>query len=240
MSAPKKSSRLRRLWRRSDSSQPGQTSRSSTSEEQARTAEDSSLPHLTDLAESLPSPAGPSTPPTVTPTRSSDPHGLTPLHSPAGAPVADIIFIHGLGGSSRLTWCMGKNLDNFWPKRWLPHDVDLQHARIFTFGYDADFKSSAQSPSLGISDFAKNLLYDMTYYRDEERGGPRLGEVSVPERQKGLISHCLLDPDHLRRTFDGRACLQEGNQVLVICMGDQVRWSKTWALADLLIDHRHI
>lgn len=99
------------------------------------------------------------------------------LHAPNGPHVADIIFVHGLGGSSRLSWSKNKDLRLFWPKEWLPLDHDIQHARVFTFGYNAFFQSSSQSGTVGIADFAKNLLYDMFYGRDSHGESLYLGRV---------------------------------------------------------------
>lgn len=99
----------------------------------------------------------------------------------------DIIFVHGLGGSSRLSWSFNKDLDLFWPQRWLPLDRDIHDARVFSFGYNAFFSSSAQAGTTGITDFAKNLLYDMLYGRDEIGESLRLGDVkqlSWPWRHK--------------------------------------------------------
>ncbi|KAI1487334.1 hypothetical protein F5X96DRAFT_672759 [Biscogniauxia mediterranea] len=114
-----------------------------------------------------------------TPDRKDDPHGLNLIHSPDGDFSADIIFIHGLGGSSRLTWCKNHDLNLFWPARWLPKDRDISQARIFTFGYNADFRSSPQSSMLGITDFAKNLLFDMRYGRNQDGQNLGLGQVPI-------------------------------------------------------------
>ncbi|KAH8881087.1 hypothetical protein GQ53DRAFT_848516 [Thozetella sp. PMI_491] len=111
--------------------------------------------------------------------RSADPLGLTLLYAPEGSHTADVVFVHGLGGSSRLTWCKHKDLELFWPQRWLPLDRDIQQARILTFGYNARFSSSAQSNLLGITDFAKNLLYDMLYGRDLDGGDLGVGQVPI-------------------------------------------------------------
>jgi len=110
--------------------------------------------------------------------RASDPQGLTLLHSPEEPHVADIIFVHGLGGSSRLSWCHNKDASLFWPQEWLPLDQDVHQARIFSFGYNAFFHSSAQTSALGIADFAKNILYDMLYGRDQNGKSFELGKVS--------------------------------------------------------------
>ncbi|KAF7534265.1 hypothetical protein G7054_g6367 [Neopestalotiopsis clavispora] len=111
--------------------------------------------------------------------RTADPLGLTLLHAPDGPQSADIIFIHGLGGSSRLTWAKDHDLERFWPFKWLPDDPDVQNCRIFTFGYNAHFRASSQSPNLGISDFAKNLLYDMVYGRDASGQVLGIGEAPI-------------------------------------------------------------
>lgn len=113
-----------------------------------------------------------------TPDRASDPHGLSLLHAPSEPHVADIIFVHGLGCSSRLSWSKNKDLGLFWPQEWLPLDSDVQRARIFSFGYNAFFQSSAQTGTIGITDFAKNLLYDMLYGRDNNGNSLHLGHVS--------------------------------------------------------------
>ncbi|KAI0178000.1 hypothetical protein BJ166DRAFT_36939 [Pestalotiopsis sp. NC0098] len=109
--------------------------------------------------------------------RAADPLGLTLLHAPTGIQSADIIFIHGLGGSSRLTWAKDHDLERFWPLKWLPGDLNAQKCRIFTFGYNAYYQASSQSPNLGISDFAKNLLYDMVYGRDANGQTLNLGDA---------------------------------------------------------------
>ncbi|KJK75176.1 hypothetical protein H634G_09522 [Metarhizium anisopliae BRIP 53293] len=116
---------------------------------------------------------------TNTTDRSSDPLGLSIVYTPEENRTADIIFIHGLGGSSRMTWCKSRRLDTFWPREWLPKDEDLHHARIFTFGYNSQFRSSSQSSALGISDFSKNLLYDMIFARDLQGGHLHMGEVPI-------------------------------------------------------------
>ncbi|KAK2599454.1 hypothetical protein N8I77_011208 [Diaporthe amygdali] len=111
--------------------------------------------------------------------RASDPQGLSLLYSPKEPHVADIIFVHGLGGSSRLSWCRNKDTALFWPQEWLPLDQDVHQARIFSFGYNAFFQSSAQTSTLGVADFAKNLLYDMLYGRDQSGKSFELGRMPI-------------------------------------------------------------
>ncbi|KAK8084697.1 hypothetical protein PG997_005968 [Apiospora hydei] len=123
-------------------------------------------------------------------TRADDPLDLTQIHIPDLPHAIGIIFVHGLGGSSRLSWCKHHDLALFWPMQWLPKDPDLRNARIFTFGYNADFRSSSQSPTMGIADFAKNLLYDMAYATDKEGASLAIGErpvVFVAHSMGGLV-----------------------------------------------------
>jgi len=90
----------------------------------------------------------------------TDPLGLQ-LVTDSPEPAADIIFIHGIGGSAFRTWSWQRNPDYFWP-RWLAHDEQLGNCRTFTFGYDANFKGDAHG--LDVLDFAKDLLLQMLNY----------------------------------------------------------------------------
>ncbi|TRX97656.1 hypothetical protein FHL15_001411 [Xylaria flabelliformis] len=86
------------------------------------------------------------------------PLGLNTLHEPQEAtPVIDIVFVHGLGGGSRKTWSRTVDPLHFWPKAWLPEDVDFRDVRIHSFGYNADWGERRQS-ILNIHDFAQSLL----------------------------------------------------------------------------------
>jgi hypothetical protein len=69
----------------------------------------------------------------------------------------NIIFVHGLGGSSKGTWTHTEP-QTFWPE-WLPAKNGLENVRIATFGYDANWSDiTAPSNALGIADFAMQLL----------------------------------------------------------------------------------
>ncbi|KAK5717437.1 hypothetical protein LTR17_016124 [Elasticomyces elasticus] len=108
----------------------------------------------------------------------SGPLGLDVVYSPeTGGYKADIVFIHGLGGTSRLTWSKHKNPDLFWPLHFLPLEPDVGQARILTFGYDANFRRRG-SVSVSISDFAKDLLFELKYAKDD--AGRDLNVGSVP------------------------------------------------------------
>lgn len=86
------------------------------------------------------------------------PLGLTTLHEPQEAtPAVDLVFVHGLGGGSRKTWAKTVDPSHFWPKAWLPEDVDFRDVRIHSFGYNADWVERRES-ILNIHDFSQSLL----------------------------------------------------------------------------------
>lgn len=89
----------------------------------------------------------------------------------------DIVFIHGLGGTSQLTWSKHRNLELFWPLTFLPLEPDLCLARILTFGYNADFRKSGNL-STSVLDFAKDLLFDLKYATDDDKNDLNMGSVS--------------------------------------------------------------
>ncbi|KAI1178312.1 hypothetical protein F4777DRAFT_113251 [Nemania sp. FL0916] len=93
-----------------------------------------------------------------------DPLGLSLIYGAPNSDV-DIIFVHGLGGSSYRTWSWERNRNNFWPA-WLRHEQGLSHFRFFSFGYNANFHDS--NNPLSILDFSKSLLLHMRTYRQED------------------------------------------------------------------------
>lgn len=50
-------------------------------------------------------------------------------------------------------------------------------ARILTFGYNANFRA-AGNVSTSVLDFAKDLLFDLKYAKDEQKENLNLGHVS--------------------------------------------------------------
>ena len=103
--------------------------------------------------------------------------GLQILHNPEGGRNVDIIFVHGLGGTSRLTWSKNKDLDLFWPLTFLPFEPDICKGRIMTFGYNAGFLKANTRTSATVLDFAKDLLYDLKYAKDEDMEDLEIGSV---------------------------------------------------------------
>ncbi len=111
--------------------------------------------------------------------RSLDPLGLSVLYEPETDPSLDIIFVHGLGGTSRATWCHNRDPEFFWPQKWLPSEPDIQTARILSFGYNANFAAPGPAPITGISDFAKDLLFGMKFAKNERLEELGIGEVDL-------------------------------------------------------------
>jgi hypothetical protein len=105
-------------------------------------------------------------------------HGLNVVYEPEGGHKVDIIFVHGLGGTARLTWSWKKDLEYFWPQVFLSHEPDICEARISTFGYNASVFKGGEKTTISIFDFAKGLLFDLKYATDEK--GQKIGVGPVP------------------------------------------------------------
>jgi len=88
--------------------------------------------------------------------------GLTVIHEPASRNL-DVIFVHGLGGGSRKTWCYKKSPNIFWPE-WLPQIPTLSRARISTFGYNAEVIAHTGYNQANVESFAKQLLHSLAIH----------------------------------------------------------------------------
>ncbi|CAO2656100.1 Nn.00g049030.m01.CDS01 [Neocucurbitaria sp. VM-36] len=102
--------------------------------------------------------------------------GLTTLSEPlvGETAVADILFIHGLGGHAIGSWTAlnGK----CWPRDFL--GSDLTNVRVMTFGYEA--KLSEDSSTSQLSDFGAQLLQDLSILRKK---------VNQQKRPLFLVGH---------------------------------------------------
>ncbi|KAL6716669.1 hypothetical protein ACLMJK_006237 [Lecanora helva] len=106
------------------------------------------------------------------------PLGLNIIHTPKNGHEVDIVFIHGLGGASQRTWCKNEDPELFWPLKFLPFEPEICLTRIFTFGYDANLRG-AGNVSTSVLDFAKDLLFDLKYAKDERKGDLNIGNVPL-------------------------------------------------------------
>lgn len=106
------------------------------------------------------------------------PLGLNVVHNPENGYTVDIVFIHGLGGASHKTWSKNQDPELFWPSNFLPQEPHICKARILTFGYNANFRAVGRV-STSILDFAKDLLFDLKFAKDERRNEDlNIGHVS--------------------------------------------------------------
>ena len=116
------------------------------------------------------------------------PLGLNIVYTPESGHKVDIVFVHGLGGTSRRTWSKNEDPELFWPLKFLPFEPDFCLTRIFTFGYNANFRT-AGNVSTSVLDFAKDLLFDLKYAKDEQKKDLNIGNVSethILETERGL------------------------------------------------------
>ncbi|KAI1451632.1 hypothetical protein F4805DRAFT_450804 [Annulohypoxylon moriforme] len=114
--------------------------------------------------------------------------GLHVIHQPDFA-CLDIIFVHGLGGHSQRTWSKNHDPSFFWPKLWLPFEPNISKARILTFGYNAAWHGATKSIA-SITDFAKELLFDMRFSTDEHGADLNIGLnpiIFVAHSMGGLV-----------------------------------------------------
>lgn len=61
--------------------------------------------------------------------------------------------------------------------KFLPFESDVRQTRILTFGYNANFRTSG-NVSTSVLDFAKDLLFDLRYAKDEDNRDLNIGDVS--------------------------------------------------------------
>lgn len=113
-----------------------------------------------------------------TQSKNENPLGLNVLYEPEADPTVDIIFVHGLNGTSRSTWSKDKNTDFCWPEKWLPQEPEIRTARVLSFGYNAAASPSSSASTLNVTDFGKNLLFWMKYGKDERKEELNVGQVS--------------------------------------------------------------
>ncbi|KAI0392005.1 hypothetical protein F5Y17DRAFT_467858 [Xylariaceae sp. FL0594] len=135
---------------------------------------------------SVNSPSIVSAPPAAT---EPGPLGLNVVYTPDCGHKVDIVFIHGLGGTSRWTWSKNRDPQLFWPLTFLSLEPDLCSARILTFGYDASFAKPTNVVT-SILDFAKDLLFDLKYAKNPNLDDLDMGKVPlifVAHSMGGLI-----------------------------------------------------
>ena len=77
-----------------------------------------------------------------------------------------------------MTWSKNKDPALFWPLTFLPLEPDICLARILTFGYNASVHR-AGNVGTSILDFAKGLLFDLKYAKNEQKEDLNMGSVPL-------------------------------------------------------------
>lgn len=72
---------------------------------------------------------------------------------------------------------MNEDPELFWPLKFLPLEPDICMTRILTFGYNANFRTGSNVSS-SLLDFAKDLLFDLKYAKNEQINDLEIGNVS--------------------------------------------------------------
>lgn len=169
--------------------------------------------------------------------------GLTTLHEPQSpvTAVADLVFIHGLGGGSRKTWSYSPDPGHYWPGAWLPADPDFSDVRIHTFGYRADWGQRGQT-AMDIHEFAQSLIGSLRNNPDIRRTSTRI--ILVGHSMGGLVAkkaYALARQDPTAADLASRvhsifflATPQRGSDMATILESiSALAWGKKAYLADL-------
>ncbi len=136
--------------------------------------------------------------------------GLKVVFVPEIEHTADIVFVHGLGGTSQGTWTKNKDPKLFWPSTFLPNEPGFKGARILTFGYDATFRKYTEHAKI-LYDFGQDLLYDLKHGKDYNGDSLNIGSVSCHRGVQHLDIH--LEIVLLTNSVQGAAfvcCSQHG------------------------------
>ena len=108
-----------------------------------------------------------------------DPQGLTVLHEPEGELLADLVFVHSLGGGSVRSWSDDGRHGTFWPEDWLAREDLIRSARISTYGYSSQIMTSDADRLLDFSDIAKDLLAKLRFSQNHQGRALNIGRVPL-------------------------------------------------------------
>ncbi|KAK2873829.1 hypothetical protein FQN49_002033 [Arthroderma sp. PD_2] len=98
--------------------------------------------------------------------------GLTELYQTAN-PAVDIVFVHGLNGTSYYTWAT-KKPEVFWPSDLLPQALHGLQVRILTYGYDANVTAFAGGTSKDkLHNHAEHLVSKLFALRNSTNSSER-------------------------------------------------------------------
>ena len=141
----------------------------------------------------------------------------------------DIVFVHGLTGNAYNTW-LHKDTRVHWPSELLRRDIP--HARILSFGYDANIVNLWNPASnSSLSNHAQNMIGDLV--RNRERTNTETRKIIfVAHGLGGLVTEYALS--YSRKAFED--CLHQierctaGIVFLGVphCGADLAAWASFW------------
>ena len=117
-------------------------------------------------------------------------YGVKVLYDSGTEASVDIVFVHGLTGNAYNTW-LHKDTGVHWPSELLGRDIP--HARILSFGYDADIVNLWSPVSNSrLSNHAENMIGDLV--RKRERTNTETRKILfVAHSLGGLVTECALN-----------------------------------------------
>ncbi|KAK6543029.1 hypothetical protein TWF694_006959 [Orbilia ellipsospora] len=116
----------------------------------------------------------------------TDPDGLK-------APLADVVFVHGLTGDARDTWSYAKphHATTFWPRDLL--SKEKFPLRVLSFGYKADVaKPFGRVSQAGLDDHANDLLEDLARVRGASSENETRPLIFIGHSLGGLVIERML------------------------------------------------
>ncbi|KAF8539938.1 hypothetical protein BDD12DRAFT_980660 [Trichophaea hybrida] len=95
-------------------------------------------------------------------------YDLTPLNSPEGSIVADVVAVTGLAGHAFGSW-RSRETHQMWLKDFLPQDI--KNVRIMTYGYDSSLVGSGRGDTR-LVDYRRNFIQQLENARSMVESRP--------------------------------------------------------------------
>ncbi|KAL4865491.1 hypothetical protein BDV12DRAFT_174619 [Aspergillus spectabilis] len=127
---------------------------------------------------------------------------LEEVHTPAGSPLIDFVFVHGLNPRARSdhpfqTWTHENG--TFWPRDYLPRDIP--NTRVFVYGYNSTVTDSRTMSTASIKDHADTLLNLLDIERQEQMAARAPKIIWICHSLGGLVVKQALLNAHEDRKY---------------------------------------
>ncbi|KAF8540115.1 hypothetical protein BDD12DRAFT_777518, partial [Trichophaea hybrida] len=93
---------------------------------------------------------------------------LTPLNSPEGSVIADVVAVTGLAGHAFGSW-RSRETHQMWLKDFLPKDI--KNIRVMTYGYDSSLVGLGRS-DMRLVDYRRNFIQQLENSRSTAKSRP--------------------------------------------------------------------